>query len=85
MGRLILTWPARRDLVAIDGFLARASLSMRVAHEFTGVARPDLGDVRLLAHGNYLVLFRNGPDTVRVLRVTENHRDIAAQRLPDEG
>lgn len=50
-----------------------------------GAPRPELGaDIRSVAVGNYVILFRYTDKTFEVIRIIEGHRDIEAQFGPDE-
>lgn len=63
----------------------RAALRRLADYPLSAPARPELGvDMRSLAVGRYLVLYRVQPDHVLILRVLHGARDIGAA-LDTEG
>lgn len=51
-----------------------------------GAPRPELGEgVRMLAHGRYLIFYREHPSTIRIERVMHGARDIGSDDFDAEG
>ena len=88
--RLILTPKARADLITIAAYIARDSpgaadrLVDRLAQrsewllEHPGIGHGDDGRParRLYAVGNYLIIYRELPDAILVLRYVHARRDL---------
>lgn len=90
-GRLIVRPAARNDLVGIGRYIARDSPAAadrfvdrlaeksRLLAEQPGIGRPHptRAGLRVFGIGEYLILYRETPDGIEVLRYLHGRRDLA--------
>ena len=78
---------ASKNPAAADRLYDRLEARVKVLGEFPeiGTARPDISaEVRMLADGSYLILYRIATDNVQIVRVLHGAREID-QRVSEDG
>ncbi len=73
-------WIANDDLRAADRLVDRLVEATRRLKDFPdrGTPRPELSDAaRSLVVGNYLILYRVGPERVDIVRIVHGARDLS--------
>ncbi len=84
----IFAWIARDDPVAAGRLVQRIFEAARRLADFpqSGTPRPELApDARSIVVGNYVVLYRVGPDSVDILRIVHGARELTALPGVSEG